>query len=264
MLFFRPKCPVSKVQKDWVEEKLLWMVKEFGVEVLMNVELVLPNEDYFPVELPKTEEELKVLFAQICRYMLISKHRVELFCYGEQRPSEYQLINTGPKRGAAGLFINTKEAGRYAIGVDFETMKDPTNLIATMAHELAHVHLIGGNRVDESEGEHEFLTDLLTVFMGLGIFNANSAFQFSQWQSGSGGGWRVKHVGYMSQKMFAYALACFAWMRGELKPSWDRYLRTNIKHYFNQSLKYIKKTKDIKLINYNDLKVDLDLPFQLN
>jgi hypothetical protein len=45
----------------------------------------------------------------------------------------------------------------------------------------------------------------------------------------------------MSEEMFAYSLAAYAWMRGETNPKWSRYLAMNVGHYFKQSLKYLEK-----------------------
>jgi hypothetical protein len=47
--------------------------------------------------------------------------------------------------------------------------------------------------------------------------------------------------------MFGYALALFAFVRGEQKPEWSKYLGTNVKAYFKDSLKYLEKTGDTKL-----------------
>jgi hypothetical protein len=91
------------------------------------------------------------------------------------------------------------------------------------------------------------LTDLLTVFLGLGIFTANSAFKFNQWTGGGKQGWEAKRLGYLTESMFGYALALFAWARGEDKPQWSKYLEGNVKYYFRSGLKYLEKTGDSKL-----------------
>jgi len=115
------------------------------------------------------------------------------------------------------------------------------SLVATIAHELGHVILLGGGRISRDDKDHEYLTDLITVFFGLGIFTANSAFQFSQWRDHSHQGWRTARLGYMSEEMFAYSLAAYAWIRNETKPKWSRHLAMNVGHYFKESLKYLEK-----------------------
>jgi hypothetical protein len=98
---------------------------------------------------------------------------------------------------------------------------------------------------DEENPEH--LTDLLTVFLGMGVFTANAAFQFSQWDEGMMSGWSAGRQGYLTEKMYGYALAVFAWIRGELKPKWAKNLSPNNYTYFKQNMKYLLNTGDIGL-----------------
>jgi predicted Zn-dependent protease len=57
-------------------------------------------------------------------------------------------------------------------------MKDPMTLVAVIAHELGHVILLRRELVDREEADMEPVNDLLTVFLGFGIFTANAAFRF--------------------------------------------------------------------------------------
>lgn len=88
----------------------------------------------------------------------------------------------------------------------------------------------------------DFSRDLLTVFFGLGVFTANSAFRFRQWSDGSLQGWRAERKGYLTEEMFGYALAVFAMMRGESSPAWGQFLEGSVKTYFKNALKYFEKT----------------------
>jgi len=53
----------------------------------------------------------------------------------------------------------------------------------------------------------EPLTDLLTVFLGFGVFTANAAFRIEQHQDGRSQGWSARRQGYLSEEEFGYALA---------------------------------------------------------
>ena len=53
-------------------------------------------------------------------------------------------------------------------------LDEPENMVAVLAHEIAHIKLPGESRMEEND---ERITDLTTIFFGLGIFNANAAFQ---------------------------------------------------------------------------------------
>lgn len=94
-------------------------------------------------------------------------------------------------------------------------------MVATLAHEIAHIKLLGEERM---EINNEPLTDLTTIIFGLGIFNANIAFRtFKDFNSK---GWSSQ--GYLSQKQWGYALALFAYIRGQISPEWIKHLTPNI------------------------------------
>jgi hypothetical protein len=94
------------------------------------------------------------------------------------------------------------------------------------------------------------MTDLLTVFYGLGVFNANSSFVFEQWTNSQFQGWRAGGAGYLTEEMFGYALGLYAYLRNESRPEWKAYLKTNIKSYLKSSLNYLAKTGDTSLSKY--------------
>jgi tetratricopeptide (TPR) repeat protein len=72
------------------------------------------------------------------------------------------------------------------------------------------------------------LTDLLTVFFGLGIFTANSVIREANWRVGRFSGWNLSRQGYLGLAEYAYALALYAAARGERKPDWLRHLRPDL------------------------------------
>ena len=65
-------------------------------------------------------------------------------------------------------------------------LDEPDAVVSTLAHELGHVHLLADGRCDQNTPDHEPLTDLLTVYFGLGVFMANNAIREINWRSG---GW---------------------------------------------------------------------------
>lgn len=86
------------------------------------------------------------------------------------------------------------------------------------------------------------MTDLATVFLGLGVITANAAFQFTQWTEASTQGWRVRRAGYLSEPLWGYALARFAWERGETSPKWAGELEGNTGVFFRHSANWMKAT----------------------
>jgi len=141
-------------------------------------------------------------------------------------------------REPLGFFKDSQR--KFTVEIADSQLKDPMCLVGTIAHELGHVILLGEERVSPDEEDHEPLTDFLTVFFGLGIFTANSSFAFEQWTDTFSQGWQAQTRGYLTEEMFGYALALFAFIRDEKNPLWKKYLTTNIESYFKSSLKYIE------------------------
>lgn len=130
------------------------------------------------------------------------------------------------------------EDGKYEILLSTKQLLDPESLVATLAHEIAHIKLLGENRIHEN---NEYLTDLTTVIFGLGILNANNAFKsfrgsnYYEWKS----------QGYLSQIQWGYSLALFAYIRNEVSPAWINYLTPNIKSDFLQGQQFIEDSRDL-------------------
>jgi hypothetical protein len=214
---------------------------------------ILPETSFFPDRYQGTEECVAKLVERVCSYMGVNpKHvAVDFFFDRDETASKHRLGGEENHSGAAGLYFSeTSQETRKKIAINVSQFKNPTKLVATIAHELGHVILLGGGKISREDNDHEYLTDLITVFFGLGVFTANSAFQFSRWQDHSHQGWSASRLGYMSEEMFAYSLAAYAWMRGETNPKWASHLAMNVGHYFKQSLKYLEKGGQTSLRQY--------------
>jgi Zn-dependent peptidase ImmA (M78 family) len=234
--------PLNEEQKVWIERSFQWLLGEFGGDCFLKHQTITPESSFFPDHYKGTEECVDKLVERVCFYMDVDPCLVEVeyFVDRDDIAEKHRTGNTDEYSGAAGLYFSkTSQEDRKKIAINVSQFKNPTGLVATIAHELGHVILLGGGKISREEKTHEYLTDLITVFFGLGIFTANSAFQFSQWQDHSHHGWSVSRSGYLSEEMFAYSLAAYAWMRGETKPQWSKYLAMNVRHYFNKSLKYL-------------------------
>ncbi len=238
MGFFKPTCPVGEIERLWVEEMLSWCAAQFGPRTL-RTPVILPTSDFFPDAYSGTEPEVRSLVERVSGYMGVRRDRivVEVDADGDVLPDDVAFLE-GSSHGEAGHY--RLERGRAVVSLSMSQMRSPVALIATVAHELAHERLLGEDRIVPERHDGEQLTDLVTVYLGLGVFNANAAFQFSQ----SRHGWRSQRLGYLSQPMFGYALACWSVMRGDPRPLWAKHLDTNPRVYMKQGLKYLRANPD--------------------
>ena len=147
---------------------------------------------------------------------------------------------TSPRPSSRGESKVGVDVVRARISLNASQLQDPTPLIATIAHELAHLLLLGDRKIDRNLPDMEPLTDLMTVFCGFGVFNANSAFNFQQWHSDGGrGGWKTNRLGYLPEPVWGYALARYAFLLDDPRPRWVSTLRLNVRSYMQQSMKVL-------------------------
>jgi len=121
--------------------------------------------------------------------------------------SESVVLNSDKK--ACGLY-SAENLGdnqwKETITIDLELTHNPTNLIATLAHELGHaLHNRMPQAYDGDPALYELFTDLTAVYFGYGIFLANSRFEFS----GNNMGWQSRGAGYLPEADLVFATALF-------------------------------------------------------
>jgi hypothetical protein len=245
MTWLAPKCPVNEEQQVWLENSGAWLLKEFGIEV-SDVIVILPTPEFFPDTYRGQEDDIGQLLNRVCSYLSINRDRLSLELFSDDREQirnhlpSYEFSRSGP----AGRFQESN--GLITISLRTDYLSDPMSLVAVIAHELGHV-LLDDKKIARNRKDLEYLTDLLMVLTGLGIFSANSSFKFTQWSGGFKQGWKAQRLGYLTEPMFGYALALFASSRRESKPPWSKYLEGSIKHHFKSGLAYLEKTDISKL-----------------
>jgi hypothetical protein len=233
--WFRTKaeCPVNPSTRAWIDERWSWLEAEFGVERLRGARVILPRPEYFPDPFSGKPEDARALLDRVCGYMGIDAASIELSLCEYRNP----VYEGQWREGTAGLYH--PKAGKFRIWVELTKLADPLAMVGTMAHELGHVHLLGHGRISHVTEDHEPLTDLLTVFLGLGVFTANSVIRERHWQWGDFAGWSIGRRGYLGMPEYGYAFALFARARGEDGAAWSRELRLDVRTAFNQSMRFL-------------------------
>lgn len=239
--WFRPTCPVDSFAKLWIEHRLGWLADEFGLDVFTRRSLILPSAEFFPEKYDGSEDTVRVLIEQVCRYMDADSERVELKFFTDK--ANFWLVNEKGQAVPRPAGLYDEQYGRTVIHLETSQFAEPMDLVGTTAHEIAHLRLLGEDRVPGDVFDNELLTDLTVVFHGLGIFLANSP---RTWPSGftTWPGTQARKPEYMTQPMFGYALAHAAWHRNEKSPEWAKFLRHDARASFKQGLRYLWATGD--------------------
>jgi hypothetical protein len=234
MPLFGARPPVGDRERLWIEKMLAWCVDQFGREAL-EADVLTPTPRFFPSAYKGTPEDILSVVDLVRAHLRVDSTEISVALYDGRPPPQLPGTATGARSSVAGHYSIRDGVGVIAIAL--EDAPDPRRLVAVAAHELCHHKLLYRGIARADEQDHEPLTDLATVFFGLGVFTANAAFSFTQGSHG----WRRRQLGYINQPMFGYALARVATLRGERDPEWARHLGTNPRGYFKQAARYLDK-----------------------
>lgn len=244
--FTAAKCPVDAETKEWIEVSFNWLIAEISAETLKEIEAVLPTEKYFPDPLTGKPRDVRRMLERVCVFMDIDPKEVDLNLYSKALEDQARRTPAVEQVGHP-HFLYKKQKGKYNLRLEAAQAKNADSLVAGIAHELAHVILVGENRFDRTRDDIEPMADLLTVFYGFGVFTANAAVELAQARNMKYEGGPHLREGYITEEMYGYALALFAYARGESSPGWKKHLHVNVKHYFKQGLKYLEKGGETKV-----------------
>jgi catechol 2,3-dioxygenase-like lactoylglutathione lyase family enzyme len=236
------KCPITTDDKLWLEESLQWYETLLGSNFLRKQQTFLPTRKYFDISYKGTEEDAIFIMEKVSEYMDIDSSKIEVGFYSE--PDQLELgegimtMHSDDSEITAGRYLQYDD-GTKEILIEQKQLNNPTSLIATLAHELCHVKLLGEELIEEND---EYLTDLAVLVYGFGIFNANTSIvKMDTWSGSSHSGWKMTGgAGYLHYKIHAFALALFANYQGTKSPDWVSYLESDIANYFRKSMDYIQ------------------------
>jgi hypothetical protein len=217
-----------------------WLADRLGADRLFGATVILPTDEFFPDPYRHDEASARACLTRMCGYMRADPRALTLTVL----PDEAMRGASGLyQRGARKPFPAIREKSKVFVAAS--QLAHPMSLMATLAHEIGHEILLGGGLLTSDVPDHEEITDLLTVFLGVGVFNANATVHESSWNYGATySGWSIGRHGYLSTSVFGYALGVFAYVREEAAPRWARHLRPDARGALRQGLKYLRKTGD--------------------
>lgn len=239
----KPKPPLDKELREFFEQNLLWLDQEFPSPPIEERRILTPTKEDFPIDWNKSEDNAFEALAIVCENMQIDPNDIHLDFYSNgikeiDMGGSIMFVQSDPgQMEKVGEYHDDKIDGKHHISIDEALLENPSALIAILAHELAHVKLLGEKKIDKND---EMLTDFATVFFGLGIFNANASFKSITQQDR----WGYDIYGYLKIEEWAYALALFTFFREEDEPEWKQYLSTSIRSDFERSLQYMIENED--------------------
>lgn len=238
---FKPKCPCDPHAKAWVEYRLKWLSQQLPESAFSkDKQVVTPMHEFFPVRFDGTDGAAEDLLDYVCMYMGVNRRAVDVE-YVDKAPTMHLVNEDGL---AVGRTAGTFQSGHriHRLTIDRSEFANVEGLIGTMAHELAHVRLLGEERLDPTVFDNELVTDLTTVHLGMGLFLANGP---RDWMSGYTH-WpetTQKKPEYMNQPMYGWALTLLAHFRRETDPEWAKHLTYWPRREMAQGQRFLQKTR---------------------
>jgi len=172
---------------EWQFENFELLMNNFSTgPKLPDSELWVPCDEHFgsttknaaPLEGP---DLAAFIFERVKSQCGFKSANIKLVPTDEMKPQALAgvaIVQTN-ENAASGRYITTKKGDQYeeTITYDRNLEQQPAKLIATFAHELSHaLHCRSKQRLPIEPELYEMFTDLTAIYLGYGIFIANSRF----------------------------------------------------------------------------------------
>lgn len=242
--FFKSKPILSEQNAVFQVETYKWLLKFFGGESFYEeAKLILPTRQYFPSRVESPEEAAIETFKAVKKYAGMEAWPCKLIAQEEDvdpQVGETLIVQNVP--GSALGTFEYKNEDDVIITYNPESLSNPTQLVATFAHELSH-YLTGtvGDPPSGGWDNWEFATDIAATFLGFGVFMANSAFNFSQYTGAGSQGWKTTS-GYLTESEHVYALAIFLLLKNIPVAEAMAFLKPNLKKVLKKAIKEINSS----------------------
>ena len=253
-MWFAAKPIIDEHQLEWQIDTYKWLLDNYGQRFHNGTYvLVKPTKEHFPDACFSKEEVFYNTFIRVKQYAGV----LDWPCRLEAQESDIEsqigptLIVKNTPQGPAGTF-RYKRSGEALITYNPDLVDDIEGLVSTYAHELGH-YLTAHCQEPPPGGWDlwEPATDLTAVYMGFGIFMANSAFVFKQFTGVGTQGWSAQRRGYLTSDELLNALAIFVLLKQIPANEPIRFLKSSLRSRFKKVVKYLKNSQLIEQLASN-------------
>jgi len=229
---------------DWQFEGYAWLIKNLGLQkALSDTELWLPADVHFGDMKNYNGHDLaQYIFRKICERSKMDSQAIKLTAVEENMGGflgDSAILKTIGNRACGRYFLAEKDNGdgfNEEITYDIGLCETPMNLIATLAHESAHaIHSRSHAALDVEPELYELFTDLTAVYLGYGIFLANSRFSFAS----DSRGWQAQGAGYLPEADLVFATAIFMKIKNIPLETAKPYLKPKLFKILKKSFKQL-------------------------
>lgn len=236
-MFGKPKL-IDKASAAWIFDRFGWVIETFSIEKsVQETELVLPTADHFP-----PSDEGRELSHHLFRI-------VQTFCGVEDWKFELQEVTINePKPVGPGMLLqpltqaelDDPNAESPYIPIEFVASQRAEVMIWSYSHQIAWKLMQSSDWPDEFQAdEAHLIADLITIYLGFGIFSANCAFESAAFHSALEFGWSSQQHGSLPEDSRLFALAIFMAIAGSSPAIALPHLKARLRKRFNKACRQV-------------------------
>lgn len=253
---FKRKLPlqpsVGPESKLWIENALDWLITIFSFQKIKDEPFLLPGDASLSINNLSDPAQLQTLLNNICHRWDFAPNSIVIAVFDDLMSKQWTtpLIPSFNSRPIKGVF-EQKGIGAgatYQVHLPKSSFNDPELLVAMLVHELSNLKMVAGGLVDENDAHKGALADMTSIYLGFGIFAANTC-QREQ-------GYWVTNNSYLSNEFISYANAALCYMTGYDPDRIIGCLNVNTRELFEQNFNYLKTTGDTILTKEQTAKSD--------
>lgn len=233
---------VTPEDKDWIEKNIIWFIEVFGLDKLKEQPFISPTTENFPYNNLKDSEQFQNLFERLCSYWDLNPNEIIVKFFDDLKSKQWEtLMPHGEFKEPGGIYnqIYTTEEKRFKIQLAKSNLDNPQLLVSVIAHELAHVKLLGGNYINRDDADMEALTDLASIYFGFGVFVANSVHTKDIY-------W-ISRSGYLPSQLISYTNALICFITKHEVNNYIKVLNGNTIDLFKKDYEFLSNTNDTAL-----------------
>jgi len=202
---------------EWQFDGFAWLIDNYASAAgLPNARLFLPIDEDFPAKDSQSATQAEHFFRIIKSQIGFNEGDIFDLVPQAGRPDAslggLAMVQTqgqtacGTYQMIPAKYGTPREIIKYDAGLEDK----PASLVATFAHELSHaLHNRANEPLDIEPELYELFTDLTAIYLGYGIFLANTRFEFSQFSNSDTQGWQAQGAGYLPEADMVFATALF-------------------------------------------------------
>ena len=238
----KPKCPIRNPDRVVLDNGFFHLIQEFGEEFVLNSKIYSNPIEITGKVFRGDELYTQLLFQKLGDILEVDLRQVELGLFNETGDvfldSGVMMVSENGGEFASSKFTEYSD-GSAEILINSRYIKDFCCLVVSIAFELIRLKL---RREGKEYADDDVILELVLLFFGLGVFNANSSVaKMKTWSGDLSSGWNIeKGPSQLSPEAHGYILALFASYRGENNPAWADSLEKEVKKVFYEGLRYLK------------------------